>query len=385
MRDIVVNMKTVSVPVGATALEIINLAIAAGIKPSKWGTGVFELREYKGSSAKLLKDSDVPKRNEFGLREVDPKEEPGFKTLVGWDKEVVSTYPDYVQKALKGEGARFFSGSWDEGTIGPAGYMTPHQISGAAYVPLVKVYTASGNSWYEIPSFTWVNENGEPNPYQDNGRFLLPIDKALILIEAFRKYRAYRRDRFGGGLPPEMQGLSVEALQPIKDYIAYMKSKERAGWSTTAYGPDYVKPKPVVVTRENVARTWNADAGRVETLDEAYARVTKKVEQKVIADPEPPLPVPSQLSEKVFTPFKRGWNRFYKANGELPEEVKNIAVRWNGLLRLRFKADHVDDFGEFIVVEINGLDFTMKRHRNGKYYEAKLDAPEMKQIVEYVE
>ena len=74
--------------------------------------------------------------------------------------------------------------------------------------------------------FTWVNERGEPNPYQANGMTLLPMADAIPYVEAFRCYRAYRRDRFGGGLPPEMRGLSAEELQPIRDYIAVMKAEE---------------------------------------------------------------------------------------------------------------------------------------------------------------
>ena len=385
MRLVLVNAVSVSVPSEATSKQIKEYAIDFGIKPSKWGTGEFELREYKGSGARLLKDSDVPRGNDFGLREVDPKEEPGFKTLVGWDKVVVATYPDYVQKTLKGEGARYFSGLWDNTTIGPPGYVTPHQISGAAYVPLVKVYTLSGNSHYHIPGFTWVNERGEPNPYQANGKFLLPIDDALVLIEAFRKYRAYRRDRFSGSLPPEMQGLSDEELQPIRDYITMMKAEEQLGWAQSAYGPDYVKPVPIPVTRENVARQWNLEANRVETLDEAFARVTKKAEAKVVTKPEPPLPVPTPLSEKVLTPFKRGWNRFYKAYGELPEEVNKLTVKWDGFLRIRLKSDYVDDFGELLGADVNGYDLTLRRHRSGKYYQVKLDAPEMKAVIEYQE
>ena len=342
-------------------------------------------REYQGSGARLLADSDVPKGDDFGLREVDPKGEPGFKTLQGWDPVVVATYPDYVQKALKGQGARYFSGSWDENTIAPSGFHdAAPDICGAAYVPLVKVYTLSGNSHYHIPVANWVDEFGRPNPYQDyDRRFLMNMEDALPYVEAFRKYRAYRRDRFGGGLPPEMQGLSDEELQPIRDYIAMMKAEERAGWAPSAHGPDYVKPKPVTVTRENVARQWNTKANRVETLDEAHARVTKQAEARVIVAPEPPLPIPTPVSEKVLTPFKRGWNRFYKATGELPEEVNKLTVKWNGFLRIRLKSEHADDFGELLGAEVNGFDLTLRRHRSGKYYETKLDAPQMKAVVEY--
>ena len=301
-----------------------------------------------------------------------------------------TTYPNYVQKALDGQGARYFSGSWDETTLGPPGYMTPHQISAAAYVPLVKVYTLSGNSHYHIPEANWVNERGEPNPYQMNGMTLLPMDEAVPYVEAFRKYRAYRRDRFGGGLPPEMQGLSDEALQPIRDYIAMMKAEEQAGWAPSARGPDYVKPKPFVVTRKTVARGWNAKEGRVETMDEAYNRVTKggtrytpETATESQPAPEPPLPVPTPISEKILTPFKRGWNRFYRATGDLPEEVAKLTVKWDGSLRIRLKSDHADDFGELLGAEVNGFDLTLRRHRSGRYYQTKLDAPEMKAVVEY--
>ena len=386
-RTVIVNGLPLSIPARATVEQIKSSALAAGIEPSRWGSGAFELREYRGSGARLLADGDRPSGNEFGLREVNLKKEPGFKTLEGWDKELVATYPIYVQKTLKGEGARYFSGSWDETTIGSPGFMTPHQISGAAYVPLVKVYTLSGNSHYHIPGFTWVNEHGEPNPYQSNGKYLLPIDDALLLIEAFRKYRAYRRDRFGGGLPPEMQGLSAEELQPIRDYIARMKMEERAGWAgegpgfaTSAHGPGYVKPDSVKITRENVARQWNLEANRVETLDEAYARVTNQP-TAAATRPEPPLPVPTPISEKILTTFKRGWNRFYKADGELPEEVNKLTVKWDGSLRIRLKADHVDDFGELLGAEINGQDLTLKRHRSGKYYQTRLDAEDRRQML----
>ena len=385
-RSIKVNDKPLSVPVGATVAQIKSLALVAGIEPAQWGFGVLELRVYQGSGARLLDDSARPKGDDFGLREVNAKRTPGFKTLQGWDLAVVATYPDYVQKALKGEGARFFSGSWNDGTIGPPGFMTPHQISGASYVQLVKVYTMSGSKHYHIPAFTWVNEHGEPNPNQSNGRYLLPIDDALLLIEAFRKYRAYRRDRFGGGLPPEMRGLSVEELQPIRDYIAMMKAEERAGFSTQVYVP------------KHVAVIWRDEEKRFETAEEALERfggtwppepklpeVTKEQREAAAVAPryEPPLPIPSPLSEVIQTSFKRQWNHFYRATDELPEEVKSLTVKWNGFLRIRLKSDHVDDFGELVGIEVNGLDLTLRRHRSGKYYQAKLDAPEMKAVVEY--
>ena len=390
-RNITVNSKHVNIPLEATAKEIIALALLADIKPSQWGKGRLELREYEGSGARLLRDNDIPKGIDFGLREVDPKQEPGFRTLQGWDLAVVATYPEYVQKALKGEGSRHFSGSWDEGTIGPPGFMTPHQISGASYARLVHVYTMSGSQWYEIPEARWVNEYGEPNPYQANGKFLLTIEDALPYVEAFRKYRAYRRDRFAGGLPPEMHGLSDDELRPIRDYIAHMKAKERAGqagpadqgFGVRAHGSDYVRPKPVVVSRETVARAWSHRAGRVETLDEAFARVTKDAEARVVIAPEVRLPIPMPISEKALTPFKRGWNRFFKATGYLPDEVSKLTVKWDGFLRIRLHSDYVDDFGELLGADINGFDLTLRRHRSGKYYQVKLDAPTMKAVVEY--
>ena len=307
----------------------------------------------------------------------------------------VEHYPNYIQIALDGNGARYFSGSWDETTLAPPGFMTPHQISAAAYVPLVKVYTLSGNSWYEIPEANWVDENGEPNPYQAvDKRFLLSIEEAVPYVEAFRKYRAYRRDRFGGGLPPEMHSLSDKELKPIRDYILHMKAKEQAGWAgegpgfgTSALGSDYVKPKPFIetVTRKNVARAWNFEQNRVETMDEAYERVISKTKAKTTEISEPPLPVPMPINEKVLTPFKRGWNRFYRATGDLPEEVNKLTVKWNGFLRVRLKEDHVDDFGELVGIDVNGFGLTLKRHRSGKYYEVKVDAPTMKAVVEYKE
>ena len=388
MRKVQVNVRPLFIPVGATGKQIKGLALSAGIEPSKWGSGELELREYQGSGARLLGDDDVPNGDDFGLREVDPKKEPGFKTLEGWDPAVVASYPDYIQKALVGQGARYFSGSWDDTTIGPPGFMTPHQISGAAYVPLVKVYTLSGNRHYHIPGATWVNERGEPNPYQSNGRFLLPMEDALPCVEAFRKYRAFRRERFGGGLPPEMANLSEAELRPIRDYIAMMKAEERAGWAQSALGPGYVPP--------HIAVQWNAEANRMETAAEVLARlgvdkfppppeVTEEQRKAAAIAPryEPPLPVPTPLSEKVLTRFKPGWNRFYKAKDGLPEEVSKLTVKWNGLLRVRLKPDHVDDFGEFLGADVNGFDLTLKRHRSGKYYQVKLDAPDMKAVVEY--
>ena len=382
-----VNARSVLIPRKATGKQIKDLAVVAGIAPAKWGSGELELREYKGSGARLLKDGDVPRGDDFGLREVDPKQEPWFKTLEGWDKAVVRTYPEYIQKALRGKGARYFSGSWDDTTIGPPGFMTPHQISAAAYVPLVKVYTLSGNQHYHIPGGTWVNEHGEPNPYQSNGRFLLPMAEALPCVEAFRKYRAYRRDRFGGGLPPEMQGLSVEELQPIYDYIALMKAEERAGWAPSAHGSDYVKSSSVVVTRETVGRTWDAEVGRMETLDEAWARVQADRVKTVQTAPsfgddvddDDELPVYADIN----TTFRRGWNRFYLAEGELPEEVAKLTVKWDGALRIRFKAAHWSRFGPQVRVNVNGFDLTLERHRSGKYYQVRLDAEERRRVVEY--
>ena len=305
-RTVIVNMKPISIPVSATSKQIKVLALSAGIEPSKWGCGEMELREYVGrSGARLLADTDVPNGDEFGLREVDPKRETGFKTLEGWDKELVKTYPIYIQESLKGNAPRYFRGEWSRksGTIAPIGYMTPHQISGASCVALVKVHTLSGNIWYEIPEARWVTETGESNPYQEkDGGFYLTMEDAMSYVEAFRKYRAYRRDRFGNGLPPEMIGLSDEELRPIHEYIAHMKAKERAGWAPSAHGSDYVKPKSFTdtVSKKSVARIWNANANRVETIDEAWERVQNEVSAKTIAKPEPPLPIPTPLSE-VYT------------------------------------------------------------------------------------
>ena len=391
-RVVKVNKSPVSVPVGASSRQIKALAVAAGVQPAQWGSGAMELREYRGSGARLLDDGDVPRGNDFGLREVNPKREPGFKTLEGWDKAVVGTYPEYIQKALRGEGARYFSGSWDDTTIGPPGFMTPHQISAAAYVPLVKVYTLSGNQYYHIPGGTWVNEHGEPNPYQSNGRFLLPMAEAILCVEAFRKYRAYRRDRFGGGLPPEMQGLSDEELRPIREYIALMKAEERAGWAPSAHGPDYVNPKPFaeLVTRETVGRAWNAQAGRVETLDEAWERV----QADIAKDRSPAPPVDDDVDDDdelaiyadIDTAFTRGWNRFYRATGDLPVGLEKLTVKWNGFLRVRVAAVDVDQAGQFgkrLRVGVNGFDLTLDRHRSGKYYQVKLGAEEMRRVVGY--
>ena len=350
-RIVQVNAVSLNIPIGATVRQIKSLALAAGIEASKWGVGELELREYKGSGALLLKDDSVPKGDDFGLREVDPKKEPGFKTLEGWDREIVATYSEYIQDALKGKAYRYFSGSWDDGTIGPPGFMTPHQISGAARVPLVNVYTLSGNAHYHIPGFTWVNERGEPNPYQANGRFLLPIDDALLLVEAFRKYRAYRRNRSGGGLPPEMQGLSEEELQPIRDYIAMMDAEERAGWAQSAHGPDYVKPMPSSVT------------------------VTVQAPSEAV--------IPVAISNEIRTTFKRGWNRFYRANGELPKEVAKLTVKWNGLLRIRVMPEFVSQFGDLLSVNVNGFPLTLTKHKTGAYYQVKLDAEERRRITEY--
>ena len=377
-RAVKVNNQPLSIPVGVVAKQIKTLALAAGIKPSTWGSGVMELREYRGSGARLLRDEDVPKGDEFGLREVDPKREPGFKTLEGWDPAAVMTFPSYIVKALKGEGARYFSGLWDEDTIGPPGFMTPHQISGAAYVPLVKVYTLSGNSYYHIPKANWVNENLEPNPDQSNGRFLLTIKDALPYVEAFRSYRAYRRERFGGGLPPEMQKLSAEELQPIRDYIDLMNAEERAGWAQSAHGPDYIPPHVVV--------HFNVEADRLETASEVLERLgldkfPPAPNATIAPRPEPPMPVPMPLSEKVLTTFRRGWNRFYRADGELPEEVAKLTVKWDGAIRIRLKPDHQDDFGELLGAEVNGFELTMRRHRSGKYYQARLDAEERRQML----
>ena len=263
------------------------------------------------------------------------------------------TYPDYIQKALDGEGARYFSGQWDDTTIATEGFMTPHQISGAAYVPLAKVYTLTRHedSWYEIPVANWVNERGEPNPFQENGPgFMLAMSEAVPLVEALRKYRAYRRERFTGGLPPEMSGLSDAELQPIRDYIDHMKAKERGTWAPSAQGPGYVPPERPV---------------------------------QVAPPPEPPLPVPTPLSERVVTPFKRRWNRFYHATGDLPQEVARVTVKWNGMLRVRLKAADRGDFGELLGADVNGYDLTLKRHRSGRYYQVKLFADQHKEIIEY--
>ena len=225
-----------------------------------------------------------------------------------------------------------------------------------------------------------MNEYGEPNPYQSNGRFLLPIDKALQLVEAFRKYRAYRRERFTGALPPEQlaQERAGLDLTPIRDYIAMMKAEERAGWAQSAYGPDYVPP--------HIAVHFNSEANRWETAAEVLARLgldkfPPAPNTTIAAKPEPPLPVPTPISEKIDTQFKRGWNRFYKAAGELPEEVKSLTVKWDGAVRIRLKSDHVDDFGELLGAEVNGFDLTMRRHRSGKYYQAKVDAYDRQQIL----
>ena len=269
------------------------------------------------------------------------------------------TYPDYIQAALDGTAPRYFSGSWDD-NLGPPGFMTPHQISGAARVPLVKVYTLSGGSWYEIPEAHWVNERGEPNPYQDNGLFLLPMAEALPYVEAFRKYRAYRRDRFTGALPPEMLGRTEAELAPIREYIIHMKAKERAGW----------------------APAWNAEAGRHDTPEESYARAVRELSKRPVpivdpADDDDEL----EIYADIDTTFKRGWNRFYRAEGELPGEVEKLTVKWNGFVRIRFKKDHWPQFGERVRVDINGFDLTLKRHRSGKYYQVKIDAEERRRML----
>ena len=398
-RDIIVNTKPLSVPVGATAFEIKSLAIDAGIKPTQWGSGELQLREYEGSGARLLSDSDIPAGEEFGLREVDPKKYPWFWTLDGWDPATIAICPQYVVAALQGTGYRYFSGSWNDDTIGPPGFMTPHQISSAARVGLKEVYTLPGNTHYHIPNPTWVNERGEPNPYQANGRYLLPIEDALVLVEAFRKYRAYRQRRFRGGLPPEMQGLSEEELAPIHAYIAMMDDEEQAQYAPSAHGPDYVKPEPVKPTRETVARQWNIEANRVETMDEAWTRVQKEHQPLSPKDTEglesqltpgedqrdngPPVAKDRALSDKIVTPFKRQPNRFFKATGQLPEEVLRVAIRWNGLLRIRIKPEYKDQFGKYLEADVNGFPFTLRLHRSGNYYEVKLDAEEMRQITEY--
>ena len=94
-----------------------------------------------------------------------------------------------------------------------------------------------------------------------------------------------------------MHGLSDEELQPVRDYILHMKAKEQAGWAgegpgfaTSALGSDYVKPKPFIetVTRKNVARAWNFEQNRVETMDEAYERVVSKTKAKTTEISEPP-------------------------------------------------------------------------------------------------
>ena len=381
-RTIIVNQKSLPIPVGATSEQIKLFALAANIEPSKWGSGVMELREYIGSGAKLLVDNDVPNGDDFGLREVDPKKEPGFKTLEGWDKEVVATYPEYIQKVLKGEGYRYFSGSWDETTIGPPGFMTPHQISSAAYVPLVNVYTLGRHedSWYEIPVATWVNERREPNPDQTNGMFLLPIEDALPYVEAFRKYRAYQREWSTNSLPPEQlaQERNGVDLTPIREYIIYMKAKEQA-----SYGPS------MVYVPKHVAVIWRDAEGRFETAEEALERFggewppAPESDKKSPDKSEPPLQITTPIREKISTQFKQGRNRFFKATGELSEEVNKLTVKWDGDLRIRLKPEYVDNFGELISTEINGFEKTLTRHRSGKYYQVRLDAEEMRQITEW--
>ena len=382
-RTVTVNGHSLEIPAQATGAEIQRLAREAGIQPTIKGKGggPIELRGYwpNGAAEKVSGDK-LPTYNHrsfseprvfdsFGWTENEPKEDLESDRLRLDDNG--NAYPSYIQKALTGKGARYFSGTWsrESGTIAPEGYMTPQQISGAAYVPVVKVYTLSRHpdSWYEIPVPQWTDQG-------------IPMEDAVLLIEAFRKYRGYRRERFTGGLPPEQLEQEREGidLTPIRDYIAHMKAKEQAQWA----------PPQVMVPR-HVAVIWRDEDKRFETPEEALERHGGKwppipeSERKLPQKTEPPLPIPTPLSETIETPFKRGWNRFYRATGELPEEVARLTCKWNGDLRIRLKADHAGDFGELLGAEVNGFDLTLKRYRTGKYYQVKLDAPTMQQVTEW--
>ena len=83
----------------------------------------------------------------------------------------------------------------------------------------------------------------------------------------------------------------------------------------------------------------------------------------------------------IRTAFKRGWNGFYRSINELPEEVAKLTIKCNGDLRIRLKVDHMDDFGELLGTEVNGFELTLKRHKNGKYYQVKLDAEDKRKLL----
>ena len=52
--------------------------------------------------------------------------------------------------------------------------------------------------------------------------------------------------------------------------------------------------------------------------------------------------------------------------------MAKLTVKWDGALRIRLKPDHQDDFGELLGAEVNGFDLILRRHRSGKYYQARL-------------
>ena len=83
-RTVLVNNTVVRVPEHATAAQVIAAALAAGIKPSRWGAGGrLELRAYigKGGASVLMSDGDdteavragrkTYKVDEFGLRDAE--------------------------------------------------------------------------------------------------------------------------------------------------------------------------------------------------------------------------------------------------------------------------------------------------------------------------
>ena len=208
------------------------------LKSAQWGSGdngAYGSMDLGQRCPSSCETRTCPREMTSACARLTLKREPGFKTLewLGF-AEVVATYPEYIQKALKGQGARYFSrllGRYHHRAAGV--YDTAPSISGAAYVPLVKVYTLSGNQLLPHPRGpTGSTRTWEPNPVPDAmAGSLLTIEDALPYVEAFRVLPGPTVVKgSAAGLPPEMQNFSVwEELQPIRDYIATDEGRGTSG------------------------------------------------------------------------------------------------------------------------------------------------------------
>ena len=148
--------------------------------------------------------------------------------------------------------------------------------------------------------------------------------------------------------------------------------------------PEKTKSFAETVTRDTVARRWNAKAGRAETLDEAWERVQGGITPKPatvfpnVAPPsQPAIGVPASKPDperSIVCDWSRGWSKFWKAR-MIGKPLWVTKLRMKGDTELRLFGDNFEITRDDIWIGGVRLRFHVSSN-NPRYCEANL-APEL--------